>query len=783
MMELSSPRPLTWFSRVAALTAALVVGTVSAAVAHPPAPTTPIKHVIVIFQENESFDHYFGTYPVATNPDGEPPFWAAPDTPTVNGLAASLLTNNPNAANPERLDRSQAHTKDMDHGYTAEQKSFHGGLMDKFVENGGRGDAVVMDYYDGNTVTSFWNYAQHFAMHDNFFGSNLGPSTPGAINVISGDDHGATVYSANKALDGKVLQPGDKGFPNKAVSDTGTLYGDVDPYYDAASRGPTASLSGTNLGDLLNAKGLTWGCFFGGYDDPSATHNNIAGEKVTDYIPHHEPFNYYGATSNVNHVRPSSPDMIGRTDKANHQYDIADFWIAADAGNLPNYAFLKAPAYQDGHPAYSDPLDEQTWLVQTINRLEALPSWKDTAIFIAYDDSDGWYDHVMPPIVNQSNDPALDALEGKDAGTKPPVNGDLDRLGYGPRFPMVLVSPYAKHNAVVSTLADQSSVLRFVEDNWNLGRIGNGSFDTMAGSLDTMFDFSPGYMNTPLFLDPESGEPMAKVKPFHKDGQLFMALGDFAQSLDVVPRKAGHAVWFVYGARLVQIPSSGHSVLIDGRSVGLGAAITTRAKEVCLPVTSLAKALGVEPVEYKAGEILFRPIRTTTGGLISALTKPVGNVQARFVLQNDAESGALTVSAPAAAKSPASFGILIGQTVDGTRSGHEYHLNVSATDASGAPLAAGSKVWVSFEPGQVDTTGALSVNGQSIGATPVAVVLTNAGKAVLDYEVGVAPTNWDAYDNDNITISTAETPTADATTNQITVYNNVVDYEASMTKD
>jgi phospholipase C len=533
----------------------------------------------------------------------------------------------------------------------------------------------------------------------------------------------------------------------------------------------------------LNAKGLTWGCFFGGYDDPSATHNNIAGEKVTDYIPHHEPFEYYGATSNVNHVRPSSADMIGRTDKANHQYDIADFWIAADAGNLPNYAFLKAPAYQDGHPAYSDPLDEQTWLVQTINRLEALPSWKDTAIFIAYDDSDGWYDHVMPPIVNQSNDPALDALEGKDAGTKPPVNGDLDRLGYGPRFPMVLVSPYAKHNAVVSNLVDQSSVLRFVEDNWNLGRIGNGSFDTMAGSLDTMFDFTPGYLNTPLFLDPESGEPVAKVMPFHQDGQLFMALGDFAQSLDVVPRKAGNEVWFVYGTRLVQIPSSGHSVLIDGHSVGLGAAITTRDKEVCLPVTSLAKVLGVEPVEYKAGEILFRPIRTTTGGLISALTKPVGKVQARLVLQNDPESGALTVSAPAAAKSPASFGILVGQTVGGTRSGHEYHLNVSATDTSGAPLAAGSKVWVSFEPGQVDTTGTLSVNGQSIGATPVAVVLTNTGKAVLDYKVGVAPTNWDAYDNDDITISTAETPTADATTNQITVYNNVVDYDVSMTKD
>jgi phospholipase C len=776
MKEFISPKPLTYFSRLAALTAGL------AAVAQPPAPTTPIRHVIVLFQENESFDHYYGTYPVASNPDGEPPFWAAPGTPTVNGLTAALLTNNPNAANPERLSRAQAHTKDMDHGYTAEQKSFHGGLMDKFVENNGRGDAVVMDYYDGNTVTAFWNYAQHFAMHDNFFGSNLGPSTPGAINVISGDDHGATVYSANQALHGKVLQPGDKGFPAKAVSATGTLYGDVDPYYDAASKGPTASLSGTNLGDLLNAKGLTWGCFFGGYADPSATHANIAGEKVTDYIPHHEPFEYYGATANVNHVRPSSADMIGRTDAANHQYDIADFWTAADAGNLPNYAFLKAPAYQDGHPAYSDPLDEQTWLVQAINRLEALPSWKDSAIFIAYDDSDGWYDHVMPPIVNQSNDPALDALEGKDAGTKPPLNGDLDRLGYGPRFPMVLVSPYARHNAVVSNLADQSSVLRFVEDNWNLGRIGNGSFDTMAGSLDPMFNFTPGYRNPPLFLDPESGEPVARVMPFHQGGQLFMALGDFAQSLDVVPRKAGHGVWFGYGPRLVQIPSSGHSVLIDGHSVELGAAITTRGKEVCLPVTSLAKALGVQPVEYKAGEILFRPL-TTTGGLVSGLAKPAGNVQARLVLQNDAEREALTVSAPTAAKAPASFGILVGQTVDGTRSGHSYHLNVSATDASGAPLAAGSKIWVSFEPGQVDTTGTLSVKGQGIGAAPVAVALPSTGKAVLDYQVGVAPTNWDAYDNDAITISTAETPMAGVTTNQITVYNNVVDYDVSTAKD
>ena len=86
-----------------------------------PATATPIKHLVVIFQENVSFDHYFGTYPNATNQDGSP-FYALPDTPTVNGLSGSLLTNNPNLFNPQRLNHSQAVTCDQDHGYTAEQR-------------------------------------------------------------------------------------------------------------------------------------------------------------------------------------------------------------------------------------------------------------------------------------------------------------------------------------------------------------------------------------------------------------------------------------------------------------------------------------------------------------------------------------------------------------------------------------------------------------------------------------------------------------------------------------
>ncbi len=110
---------------------------------HGDVPTaTPIQHLVVIFQENVSFDHYFGTYPNALNPKGEPRFTAAPDTPSVNGYTDGLLNSNPNflnttlngsgAANPFRLDRSQASTADQDHNYTPEQEAFHGGLMDGF---------------------------------------------------------------------------------------------------------------------------------------------------------------------------------------------------------------------------------------------------------------------------------------------------------------------------------------------------------------------------------------------------------------------------------------------------------------------------------------------------------------------------------------------------------------------------------------------------------------------------------------------------------------------------
>jgi phospholipase C len=326
---------------------------------------TPIQHLVVIFQENVSFDHYFGTYPSAVNRSGEPRFEARPGTPAVNGLSPALLTTNPNQGNPQRIDRTQPLTCDQDHNYPDEQKAFDAGVMDKFVE---------------------------------FTGAGAGPT----------------------------------------------------------------------LGECLIPK---------------------------------QP-------ANPSHAAPSSKAAIGHTDQANHEYDLSDFWQAADSGNLPGVSYLKAPNYQDGHAGYSDPLDEQAFLVDTINHLQRPPTWERTAVVIAYDDSDGWYDHQMGPILNQSQTP-LDALSGAgQCGANPArvPSGQEARCGLGPRLPLLVVSPWTRPNSVDHSLTDQSSVVRFIEDNWGLGRVGGGSFDARTGTIASLFDFGHPQGGR-LLLDPTTGEP------------------------------------------------------------------------------------------------------------------------------------------------------------------------------------------------------------------------------------------------------------------------------------
>jgi phospholipase C len=514
-------------------------------------PATPIQHVVVIFQENVSFDHYFGTYPFAMNTGapGEPIFHADPKTPSVNNLlAAGLLNKNPNFVspngNPFRLTRAQAATCDQDHDYTHEEAMFDLGLMDNFlffntgscgglalgqpVPDAGHPKDLIMGYYDGNTVTAFWNYAQKYAMNDNSFGTGFGPSTPGVINLIAGNTNGVDVASLMGGAASDVVSDGGTGL---------SLINDGQPGLDTCDTRDNLSFlsSAKNIGDLLNTAGVTWGNFAGGFDLTVHNSNGTTGCSRTntsatgvfvpkkDYIPHHEGFQYYASTRNPSHARPASVGVIGHSDGVtNHQYDIHDFFDAVSAGNFPAVSILKADGFQDGHAGYSSPLDEQTFVVNTVNFIQSRPEWANTLIVIAYDDSDGWYDHQMSPIVSQSNTtadvgPAGSVNIGKQlCGTKN-SNGIGGRCGYGPRLPFIVISPFAKKNYVDHTITDQSSIIGFVEDNWGLPRIAN-SMDAIAGPITNMLDFSQHgdeENNRTLILDPSTGQPVGHG---HGDG-------------------------------------------------------------------------------------------------------------------------------------------------------------------------------------------------------------------------------------------------------------------------
>jgi phospholipase C len=595
----------------AAVAAVLPVAATAAAAAGGSKPTagataTPIQHLVVIFQENVSFDHYFGTYPNAANSSGRM-FRASGHTPTVNGLAnnaglngqGTLLTNNPNRdadgnqVNPRRLDPANIDDVlmcDQDHNYNDEQKAFDGGAMDKFVTtvgtDGGSKSPTgqpcnasdVMNYYDGNTVTAMRNYAQHFAMSDNSYGTTFGPSAPGALNLTSGDtgDVGLMINGAD--TDGDIVPDGAGGH---------SLISDAQPYYDDCSTRDAVTMTGQNVGDLLNAAGMSWGWFQGGFRPTTSFASATGGTQPTstftpdqfkgkfakppasdqglcnavhpvgaavggiggtapgpnnwgnkdDYIAHHEPFQYYASTANPHHLPPASLAAIGtdtqtvtggvpQFDTANHQYDTSDFDALVGAiahsylspDHLPAVSFLKAPGYEDGHAAYSDPIDEQQFVVNEINNLQHTPDWSSTAVVIAYDDSDGFYDHVFSGVRNPSTTANVatppgpqDFLNGTglcgDTTQQTPLAGQNGRCGLGPRLPLLVISPWAKHNAVDDTVTDLSSVVKFVEDNWRLPRIA-GSYDAIAGPLTNLFNFhsSPGDNGT-LFLDPVTGQP------------------------------------------------------------------------------------------------------------------------------------------------------------------------------------------------------------------------------------------------------------------------------------
>ncbi|MCL9782420.1 alkaline phosphatase family protein [Vibrio sp. S4M6] len=462
-----------------------VAGTAVAKTVTTPQPRTPIKHLVVLILQDQSFDRYFGIYPKALNLAGENAFHAAKDTPQVDGFTKQILQHNPNLSNPYRM-APQEPTCDSGHGVYAEKRSYNHGRNNMFIwkdydiSSGINDDGCfpnsVMGYYDGNSVTALWNYAQHYAMADHLFASNYTTEAGGMVDLIAGTNKGVL----------PKLSPG--------VSFRDSLIQDNPPRYDDASKGRfKVSYTRKNIGDLLNHRHVTWGYFSGGFQpsgwtkpgkaELSGKSLNSQGSLITNYQPISEPFQYFAATANPHHLPPSSIAMLGHSDKAHHQYDLRYFWKALERDQLPSVSFLSPKTGQSGRVGVSSPKDEQAFIVKTINHLMTSPAWKSTAVMIVWSYNDGWYDHVTPP-----NKPKA-------------MNG----IGYGPRLPFLLVSPWAKHNYVSHRQLDQGSVLKFIEYNWGLGVLGQHTADKFAHSLRGMFDFAVKPDVTPLILSPNTG--------------------------------------------------------------------------------------------------------------------------------------------------------------------------------------------------------------------------------------------------------------------------------------
>jgi len=466
------------YASAAALLAGLVVtGTASAA-----SPTgadrgthSPIKHTIILYQENISFDHYFGTYGHG-----------------VNGIPAGVqLTHTSGGGgafgpySPSRLSgTTQSFTCDVDHGYTDMIQMADHGTMDKYLQLGNNktvpnpsssttcpsfesnpgGQALALGYYDGTAgdptapLQNYWGLAGQYVLADNFFQGVYGPSTPGAEWLVAATNN--TVHDPNPV-------------------------GDVCNDYPAS----ISPQDIPNLGAEASSRGVSWAWFQGGF-------GTCVPGTTNGYSAHHDPFQYFTSTADLTHQWAWDP-RLDYSQPNRHQRDL-NVLYAALAGaaingtvpGLPAVSWVKAPTASDAHPGYSNPVSDDLFVGDLVQRLRSSAYWKDTALIVAFDETGGWWDHVAPPDLGGqfatwvNGQPNLSGCQYTGDGLP------CGEAGLGPRMPVLVISPFAKQGFIDHDLLNTSSLVNWVEWNHRLPALGVWSDrDVNAGSLRNAFVF------------------------------------------------------------------------------------------------------------------------------------------------------------------------------------------------------------------------------------------------------------------------------------------------------
>jgi len=398
---------------------------------------TPIQHLMVLLQENHTFDNYFGTYPGA---DGLPAGTQMPVDPT--NPAAGFVT-------PWHI--GNATITDLSHSAPTYHDQYDKGKMDAFVsalnarnQNGKQ----TMGYYDGTDIPYYWNLADNYVLFDQFFSS---------------------------AQDGS--------FANHM-------------YWVAAI--PPIAPKGQNLNDVLanvptifdslQAAGVSWKFYVENYN-PTITYRDQAssGNKSSQVV----------WVPLLNFDR-----FIDDPTLSNHIVDLKQYFLDLNNGTLPAVSYI-VPSGASEHPP-SNLMSGQRFVKSIIQELMRSTSWDSSAFMLAYDDWGGWYDHVMPI--------------------------QVDDFGYGPRVPVILVSPYAKSGYIDHTVLDFTSMLKFIEQNWNIAPLAGR--DTNANNFLSAFDFNQS-PRLPNFLPlgritviPPKKNP-TNVIYLGYGGALFLAVASF----------------------------------------------------------------------------------------------------------------------------------------------------------------------------------------------------------------------------------------------------------------
>ncbi|HWB65113.1 MAG TPA: alkaline phosphatase family protein [Chitinophagales bacterium] len=419
-----------------------------------------IKHIVVIYQENWSFDGLYGNFPGANNlskahlypqlnKDGSimayapQPYSTIYEKPSVPDSAYFPSKMPPIPYDLQLYVDHDHQTGDLIHEFYTEQQQIDGGKMDKFISWSNDG-GLVMSYFDATNLPE-GKLAQQYTLCDNFFHSAFGGSFLNHIWLVA---------AASPKWDnapGHIISQPDQSQPNfgyRQVTPDGYVVNTSMSVNEPHPAGMPDSMLVPNqtmptIGDELSAAGVSWKWYSGGWDDA------IAGHPDPDFQYHHQPFVYFANYKD------------GTAAKAQHLQD--ETQLLRDLGNdsLPEVSFVKPLGHNNEHPGYSNVLRGQEHVAALVKMIMNSKYWDSTAIIITYDENGGRWDHAAPPVI--------------------------DRWGPGTRVPAIVISPFARRGYVDHTQYETTSVLKFIETRYGLKPL--STRDANANDLLNAFMF------------------------------------------------------------------------------------------------------------------------------------------------------------------------------------------------------------------------------------------------------------------------------------------------------